>query len=146
MSRGREARDRGDEDTAKKVMPSRDSSVKKGNTIRGERLKSRGNAAPKEYLGAQDVSASNSHQERGSSHGTVPTEGAKKKSRNQYVKNNDGDDEMFTGRESIDNHPTRTPISPRPQGYMNNESMESADNHNIRKQRIKSPRSERDTK
>jgi hypothetical protein len=136
-SRERVSRDRGEEDTARRVPPQkRDASGSRGNAIRGERIK-HGKAAPPKDHGAHDVSASNSRQERGSSQNAndsllaVPD---KKKSRNQVVKNNAGDDEVFSGRESIDNHPTRTPISPsRPPGHMgNSESMES-DNNTIRK-------------
>ena len=110
QSRERGSRDRGEDDTARKVQPQKMTSGSNGNTIRGERIRKTG------QLKDQDISATNSRDhDRGSSQNAnnsllaVPD---KKRGRNQMLKNNAGDDEMFSGRESIDNHPTRTPLSP----------------------------------
>ena len=99
-------------DTAKKVMPQ-----KKTNTIRGERIK----GPPKEvFFKSQDEDVDR------------PSEPKANKSRNQqFIANNAGDNELLTGRESIDNNdqdhlnsPTTTPMSnpTKPRGYLENSS------------------------
>ena len=62
--REREARQRGEDDTAKKVMPIKKESSANRNAIRDERIKTKPSRG--ENFAAQDVSVTNSHQERGS--------------------------------------------------------------------------------